>query len=216
VKQPRDWESWIDQQIREAQERGAFEDLPGKGAPLDLTSNPYARDQELAFKILRDAGYAPEWIELDKAIRGRLERARTTIRRQWEGHQARMSELEERSDRWAVGERDRSLSSWGRAALVFEEEVAAINKEIADLNLKVPGPRFQRVKVDAAQELANLKDSVKHETMEQERMAETVRLVVTRRERGPRSPRMERALKRLIWRYTQARQTPQGSEDAEE
>jgi len=34
------------------------------------------------------------------------------------------------------------------------------------------------------------------------RMAETVRLVVTRRERAPRSPRMERAFKRLIWRYS--------------
>jgi hypothetical protein len=33
-------------------------------------------------------------------------------------------------------------------------------------------------------------------------MAETVRLVVTHRERAPRSPRLERALKRLIWRYT--------------
>jgi hypothetical protein len=34
------------------------------------------------------------------------------------------------------------------------------------------------------------------------RMAETVRLVVSTRERAPRSPGMERALKRLIWRYT--------------
>jgi hypothetical protein len=38
------------------------------------------------------------------------------------------------------------------------------------------------------------------------RMAETVRLVLARRERAPRSPRMERALKRLIFRYTQPRQ----------
>lgn len=36
----------------------------------------------------------------------------------------------------------------------------------------------------------------------EQRMAETVRLVITRRERAPRSPKMERALKRLIWRYT--------------
>jgi len=36
------------------------------------------------------------------------------------------------------------------------------------------------------------------------RMAEAVRLIVTRREQAPRSPRLERALKRLIWRYTQA------------
>ncbi|MGD2205725.1 MAG: hypothetical protein PVH17_03000 [Anaerolineae bacterium] len=39
----------------------------------------------------------------------------------------------------------------------------------------------------------------------QRRMAETVRLVISRRERAPRSPRMERALKRLIWRYVRAR-----------
>ena len=48
------------------------------------------------------------------------------------------------------------------------------------------------------------------------RMAEAVRLVVTRRERAPRSPKMERALKRLIWRYTLSRQDGQGSEDAQE
>lgn len=28
------FESWIDRQIREAEERGAFDDLPGKGKPL--------------------------------------------------------------------------------------------------------------------------------------------------------------------------------------
>lgn len=38
----------------------------------------------------------------------------------------------------------------------------------------------------------------------QERMAETVRLIISRRERAPRSPRMERALKRLIMRYSRS------------
>ncbi|MEJ2735623.1 MAG: hypothetical protein P8189_19005 [Anaerolineae bacterium] len=47
-------------------------------------------------------------------------------------------------------------------------------------------------------------------------MAEAVRQVVTRRERAPRSPRMERALKRLIWRYTTPSQNRQGSEDVQE
>ena len=49
-----------------------------------------------------------------------------------------------------------------------------------------------------------------------ERMADTVRLVITRRERAPRSPRMERALKRLIWRYTQAGGKEQGKVNVEE
>lgn len=47
--------------------------------------------------------------------------------------------------------------------------------------------------------------SVPDEEERRERMAETVRQVVTRRERAPRSPRLERALKRLIWRYTRER-----------
>ena len=52
----------------------------------------------------------------------------------------------------------------------------------------------------------------------QTRMAETVRLVVARREQAPRSPQMERALKRLLWRYSQAirESSEQGSLDVEE
>jgi hypothetical protein len=41
-------------------------------------------------------------------------------------------------------------------------------------------------------------------------MTETVRLIITRRERAPRSPRMERAFKRLIWRYTLPDEALQG------
>jgi hypothetical protein len=41
-------------------------------------------------------------------------------------------------------------------------------------------------------------------------MTQTVRLIVTRRERAPRSPRMERAFKRLIWRYTLSNEALQG------
>jgi hypothetical protein len=48
------------------------------------------------------------------------------------------------------------------------------------------------------------------------RMAETVRLVLARRERAPRSPRMERALKRLIWRYTRSLQDGKRSADVQE
>ena len=35
------WESWIEQQIRRAQEEGAFDNLPGAGKPLADLSEPY-------------------------------------------------------------------------------------------------------------------------------------------------------------------------------
>ncbi|MFG1697827.1 DUF1992 domain-containing protein [Nonomuraea sp. NPDC049309] len=34
------FESWIDRQIREAEERGEFDDLPGKGKPLSDQGKP--------------------------------------------------------------------------------------------------------------------------------------------------------------------------------
>jgi hypothetical protein len=51
-----------------------------------------------------------------------------------------------------------------------------------------------------------------------ERMAEAVRLVVTSRERAPRSPRLEHALKRLVWRYTRecSREASSREESTEE
>ena len=155
-KSSRDWESWIDEQVREAQERGDFDDLPGKGSPLDLTLNPYAQEEELAYKVLKDAGYAPEWIELDKAIRGKLDRARAVMARRWEWREARLGELEGRSDRWSEAERGRVLASWQQAVAAFETELEAINKEIAELNLKVPSPRFQRAKLDLSREMDRL------------------------------------------------------------
>ena len=42
---PKNWESAVDQQIREAQELGKFDNLPGRGKPLDLKPNPYAQDR---------------------------------------------------------------------------------------------------------------------------------------------------------------------------
>ena len=153
---PKDWESWIDQQIREAQERGEFDNLPGKGKPLDLTPNPYAQDRELAYKILKDAGYAPEWIELDKAIRGKLERARATLARSWAWREARLAELAARSDSWANAERARAMDEWQRAIARFEKDVADVNGEIRDLNLKVPSARFQRRTIDPAREVAQV------------------------------------------------------------
>jgi hypothetical protein len=150
------WQNWVDRQIREAQERGEFENLPGEGQPLDLTPNPFAKGQEIAFKVLLDAGFAPDWIELDKAVRDKLEKARAALSRSWMWREARLAELADQAEKWALAERYRVQAGWQQAIASFEEEVESINKDIADLNLNVPSPQFQRSKVDAAREIADL------------------------------------------------------------
>lgn len=150
------WESAIDKQIRQAEERGAFENLPGKGRPLDLRPNPYAGDREMAYKILKDAGYAPEWIELDKEIRVRLDKARQVLARHWERYQARVQDLAGRMGPRGESERQRVAATWQSAVATFEEEVASLNREIADLNLKVPASQFQRLSIDVRREVEHV------------------------------------------------------------
>src|SRR4051794_36046971 len=48
------WESWIDRQIREAEERGAFDNLSGKGKPLPDAGQPYDEMWWVAQKLKRE------------------------------------------------------------------------------------------------------------------------------------------------------------------
>jgi hypothetical protein len=65
-------ETLTERMIREAQEAGAFDDLPHRGTPLPLDDETHAGEMAMAFHILRNAGAAPPWIETDKEAR-RLE-----------------------------------------------------------------------------------------------------------------------------------------------
>jgi len=58
-----------ERKIREAMDRGEFDNLPGKGKPLPpdgLDNLP--PDMRMAYKILKNAGVIPEEVELRKNI----------------------------------------------------------------------------------------------------------------------------------------------------
>jgi hypothetical protein len=58
-----------EEKIREALERGEFDNLPLAGKPLSLESNGFVpEDLRLAYKLLKDAGFLPPEIELRKEI----------------------------------------------------------------------------------------------------------------------------------------------------
>jgi hypothetical protein len=59
-----------EERIREAIERGDFDDLPGKGQPLDLEDDSHLpADLRMAYKILKNADCLPPELELRKEIR---------------------------------------------------------------------------------------------------------------------------------------------------
>jgi hypothetical protein len=59
------WEKLVEQKIREAMEAGEFDDLPGRGKPLDLSAY-FATPEEVrvSYSILKNAGVVPAEVEL--------------------------------------------------------------------------------------------------------------------------------------------------------
>lgn len=60
---------WMDEILTRAVKQGDFDDLPGHGKPLRLTEqDPFAGPEAEGYRILKEAGFTPEWIELRKQI----------------------------------------------------------------------------------------------------------------------------------------------------
>jgi hypothetical protein len=58
-----------ERKIREAQEKGEFDNLPGKGKPLQLEDDSQVPEElRLAYKILKNADCLPPELELKKDI----------------------------------------------------------------------------------------------------------------------------------------------------
>lgn len=62
------WDTWIEDEIRASQERGEFDNLPDAGKPIKLEDTPFAPDMASALRTLKNAGYEPTWMELDRKI----------------------------------------------------------------------------------------------------------------------------------------------------
>jgi hypothetical protein len=95
-------EKLIEEIIREAMERGEFDDLPGKGKPLDLDAYfATPEDVRLGYSVLKSAGCAPVEVELQKEIeslKARLdvsddERERQSLRKEIEGKTLKLNLL---------------------------------------------------------------------------------------------------------------------------
>lgn len=146
-----DWESAIDKQIREAMERGEFDNLPGAGQPLDLDENPFApEDWRLAFKILKDNNVAPEWIETGKQIRDEMSALAQLLDNQTQWQRERLGKIQSLTPDKAIAEREHLAQARNKTTRVYRQRAEALNKLIDTFNLKVPNAQLQvpRVRID--------------------------------------------------------------------
>lgn len=100
------FESWVDKQIREAAERGAFDNLPGTGEPIRDLDTPY--DEVWVRRLLQEEGATPEDVlPLPLRLRLEVERLPETVR----------TLRSEQAVRDAAEELNERITAWRRAPL---------------------------------------------------------------------------------------------------
>ncbi|HEY1698582.1 MAG TPA: DUF1992 domain-containing protein [Trebonia sp.] len=116
------FESWIDRQIRDADERGLFDDLPGKGKPLNI--KPTAGDGDFGQAWARDyalrEGVPPEeFLPTPLRLRREIERLADVV-------PDMRSEQEVRD---AVSDINRRVLQWRKIPVGPPVHVRLVNKD---------------------------------------------------------------------------------------
>ena len=122
------WESIAERKIREAIEAGQFDNLPNKGQPIELDTDPDP-SMWMAHHLLRINGFAPPWIEELKEIDALIHRWRADL----EQAQRRQAGLDD-----------------------LRMQAAELNRRILTYNLKSPSARFHKRPVDIEAELGGV------------------------------------------------------------
>ncbi|MEO6888219.1 MAG: DnaJ family domain-containing protein [Ktedonobacteraceae bacterium] len=134
-------DEYVEELIREAIERGEFDNLLGAGRPLDLDENPYAGEKAFSYHLLKSSGFAPQEVELGKEIRVELERAQAKLTRL--RHRSRM--LRARRLPPYPSEKRAFNAAVRNAAATYEETLRELNRKILTLNLVAPLSMHQRM-----------------------------------------------------------------------
>lgn len=151
TKPPRELSEWTDivgQRIEQAIRDGAFDNLPGRGKPLDLAKDPFVPDdQQMAFKLLQNNDLKPAWISERNDVLAAIQRLRGAIGAgaRWHGR-----EVQRTTDPAA---HERLEESWTAQLDRWAHEIDALNKRIETLNLQLPVSQLEVFKLRLDDEL---------------------------------------------------------------
>lgn len=134
--------------IKNAIDRGVFDNLRGKGKPLNLHENQLvAKEWRMAFSLLEQEGFALPWMEERKQIESAFKRALEGLERTWHWKQEQLA----KGDTSPLVE-----SEWRQAVARFSETAAVLNKKIDAYNLSIPADVFYRPRINVDREIEKL------------------------------------------------------------
>lgn len=145
----KDWQDLVTQQLEEAAERGAFDNLPGKGRPLPLDTNPNEpADMHMANKLLKDNNLSPSWIGDRKELTAEIEKLRADIQREWTLRRARAGE--------GNADKEALERTWQRQVREWDARVIDLNRRIVSLNISLPVWRMELHRLRLDEELKRI------------------------------------------------------------
>ena len=143
-----EWSDLVSKRIEEAMRRGEFDNLPGRGKPLDVSREPFVpEEQQMAFKLLQNNDLTPDWIAERKEVHKGIEGFRQQV--QAIAAQART--------RWEAATDDAHrhdlAMTWLRWIARWEAELVEMNRRIGTLNLRQPSIHLEVFKLVLDDEL---------------------------------------------------------------
>ncbi|KAJ7546863.1 hypothetical protein O6H91_08G058200 [Diphasiastrum complanatum] len=147
VRSEADISNVVERRIFHSMLEGHFENLPGKGKPLQIENNPYADpSEEVIYRVLAKNGFAPEWIELSKEIKFKLHRWRLALDFAWKQRIAN-----------SLGNDLELENKWTTTLKFLQTELEEINRKVLSYNLQAPFGR-QIFSYKMEKELQRLQD----------------------------------------------------------
>lgn len=138
----------VDEIILRAMQEGKFDELPGKGKPLNLEDNPHEDPSwRLAHHILKTSGFSLPWIESLREIETTYQSIQADLQAAW------VHRLEPLFDDQPTEEND---AQWQWAVQAFRRRIEDLNQAIRKVNLEVPNSQFQLPRIDPKREISRV------------------------------------------------------------
>ena len=148
TRSEKEWRDLISQRIEEAMAAGAFDNLPGKGKPINVGPEPFVpADMQMANSLLKSNQLSPAWI----SDRNEMLAAVAQMRQQIANSAAEYTQaFTATSD---VDRRTQLDQTWRAQVERWRQEITALNRRIDIHNLSLPLAHLEIFKVSLEEEL---------------------------------------------------------------
>jgi DnaJ family protein C protein 28 len=142
-----DWNNLIDDIIEDGRSQGVFDNLRGKGKPLNLNKNPFDQDSEITNSLLKENKMVPAWLAQRNDAQAEVELLRQKISRTWRRYDQEYRFAQD------TGIRSGLEIAWDDEIKKWEAAILKINKLIDSYNLKRPVNNLEMYKLRLDDEL---------------------------------------------------------------